>query len=187
MRRTPITLALVLATALVALLTLGAGQSIPPFPVTYSGDITVEGDPVRDGLSLVACVDGCDNYESGEIQTAGSAYRGLVVGPPSEDFVNKQVTFWLVTEEGRVEAEEKPTFAPTLADLTPTLDLTFTEPVPEPAATPVPTPAPTPVLPIPGDPTLTQLPVLALAAGALALVAGASALFVAGRRRGGSV
>ena len=56
--------------------------------------------------------------------------------------------------------------------------------MPEPAATPVPTPAPTPVLPIPGDPTLTQLPLLALAAGALALVVGASALFVAGRRRG---
>ncbi len=183
MRRTPITLALVLATALVALLTLGAGQSIPPFPVTYSGDITAEGEAVRDGLSLVACVDGCDNYESGEIMTAGGGYRGLVVGPPSEDFVNKQVTFWLGTEAGRVQAEQTPTFSPTLADLTPTLALTFADAVPEPAATPVPTPAPTPVLPIPGDPTLTQLPLLALAAGALALVAGASALFVAGRRR----
>ena len=184
MRRTPITLALVLATALVALLTLGAGQSIPPFPLTYSGDITVEGEAVRDGLSLVACVDGCDSYESGEIMTAGGGYRGLVVGPPSEDFDKKQITFWLVTDAGRVQADQTPTFAPSPADLTPTLDLTFAEAVPEPAATPVPTPAPTPVLPIPGDPTLTQLPLLALAAGALALVAGASALVVAGRRRG---
>ena len=184
MRRTPITLTLLLATAVVALLTLGAGQAIPPFPLTYSGNLTVQGNPAPAGLSLVACVDGCDKYESGIMTGAGGSYRGLVVGPPDEDFVNKQVTFWLVTDEGRIQADQTPTYAPSLADLTPQLDLTFAGALPQPPATPTPTPPPpTPVLPIPGDPTVTQLPWLVLAAGVAALMVGASALVVANRRR----
>ena len=189
MRRTPSTLILLLATAVVTLLTLGAApqQVLPPFPVTYSGDITVQGQAAPARVSLVACVDGCDSYESGPITTgAGGSYRGLVVGPPSDEFLSKQITFWIANDHGRIQAAETPVYqAPSSpADFTQRVDLTFTDPVPGPPPPPATaTPPPTPVLPIPGDPAVTQIPMLAVAAGIAALAVGASALFLVTRRR----
>ena len=64
------------------------------------------------------------------------------------------------------------------------MDLTFTDPAPGPPPPPATaTPPPTPVLPIPGDPAVTQIPMLAVAAGIAALVVGASGLFLVTRRR----
>ena len=77
----------------------------------------------------------------------------------------------------------------TSAGLNNVLDLKFPEappaaPVPTPTPTPTvtPTPLPTPVLPIPGDPSVTQIPRIALIAGMIALVAGGSILFLVRRR-----
>ena len=188
MRRTPLALTLLLATVAATLFTVGAtlAQGVP-LPLVYSGDVTVQGEAARGGLSLVACVDGCESYDSGPIKMrVDGSYKGLVVGPPNDTFLRKQITFWIVTDFGRIQATETPAYniPRDPSGLTPRLDLTFTDPLPlPPPATPTPTPLPTPVLPIPGDPAVTQIPVLAVVLGIAALGAGASILFVVGRRR----
>ena len=187
MQRVPVILTILLTTAMVALLTMGAapGQGFPPLPQTFSGAVTVQGAAAPAGLNLVACVAGCDSYSASITTGEGGSYRGLVVGPPNEDFLGEEITFWIVTEVGQIQATETRVYQiPTdNADFTPTQDLTFTDAVPQAAPTPVPTPAPTPALPIPGDPAVTQLPALALAAGVAALVLGGTALYLTGRRR----
>ena len=182
MRRTPLTLTLLLATVAVTLFTLGAASAQGvPLPLIYSGNVMVQGQAAPGGLSLVACADGCESYESGPITTrANGSYKGLVVGPPNDEFLNTQITFWIVTDFGRIQASETPAYniPRDPSGLTPKLDLTFTDPLPLPPPAP-----PTPVLPIPGDPAVTQIPVLAVVAGVAALSVGASILFLVGRRR----
>jgi hypothetical protein len=188
MRRNPLTLVALLTTVAVTLVILGAAprQGVP-LPLTYSGTVTIQGRPAEAGLSLVGCVQECQRYESQPATTrGGGSYRGLVVGPPDDSFLDKQITFWIVTESGRIRAAETATYKVPSdpAGLTPRLNLTFTEAVPAPAqATPTPTPLPTPVLPIPGDPSVSRIPALALLAGVAALVAAGTILFVIGRRR----
>ena len=215
MRRNALTLTTLLVTVAVGFAILGAAprQGVPS-PVIYSGNVVVMGEAADGGFSLVACVDGCQRYESVSVTTRDNgSYRTLIVGPPDGDFVDERITFWIVTDFGRIQATETPVyvFLPTdiprdpagfdfgriqatetpvydiprdPAGFTPRLDLTFTDPLPlPPPATATPTPLPTPVLPIPGDPAVTQIPVLAVVLGIAALGAGASILFVAGRRR----
>ena len=188
MRRNALTLNTLLVTVAVGFAILGAAprQGVPS-PVIYSGNVVVMGEAADGGFSLVACVDGCQRYESVSVTTRDNgSYRTLIVGPPDGDFVDERITFWIVTDFGRIQATETPVYdiPRDPAGFTPRLDLTFTDPLPlPPPATATPTPLPTPVLPIPGDPAVTQIPVLAVVLGIAALGAGASILFVAGRRR----
>ena len=190
MRRNPLTLATLVASAAIALTILGtAPRQGVPLPLIYSGNVTVQGEAASGGLSLVACVDGCElpGYKSAPVTTrADGSYKGLVVGPPNEKFLRKRITFWIVTEFEPIQASETPVYKvpSTPAGLTPTLDLTFTDPVPlPPPPAPIPPPLPVPVLPIPGDPAVTRIPALAVVAGIAALTLGASMLFLVGRRR----
>ena len=214
-RHVTLTLAMVISSILAGLVLLGASSqqgSPPPFPVTFKGTVTVQGSPAPEGLSLVVCVVDCKDYETvAAITQAGGKYRGLVVAPPDRSYVGKDVTFWIVTttdtgnEVGRIQADETLKF--NNSELTPTQDLTFTDPVPmapEDTPTPQPTPttapvntptpqptatatmAPTPtattVPPIPGDPSVPQMSRLAVFIGIGALAAGAIAVFLARRR-----
>ena len=188
MGRKGLTLVAVLAWLATAMVTLGAApRQIPPFPILYSGTITIQEAPAPQGLTLVACVLTCDRYQSDSVVTeAGGAYRGLVVGPPSSDFDSRPISFWIVNEHGRIQAQQADTFNPTVRTLTRTLALTFTEPLPEPPPTPTPTMTPTPSattgLPIPGDPAVPQLSRLAVILGGAALAAGVGLLLVLRRR-----
>ena len=117
----------------------------------------------------------------------------LIISPPEDSFIGKRITFHATRGFGDVQADETAIFVQvnltTSAGLNNVLDLKFPEappaaPVPTPTPTPTvtPTPLPTPVLPIPGDPSVTQIPRIALIAGMIALVAGGSILFLVRRR-----
>ena len=169
-RHVTLTLAIVISSILAGLVLLGAssqqGGSPPPFPVTFKGTVTVQGSPAPEGLSLVACIIDCTSYESvAAVTRAEGKYRGLVVGPPNRSFVNKEVTFWIVTttdtgnEVGRIQADETLKFS--TRELTATQDLTFTDPVPmapEDTPTPAPTQAPTNTPTHTPTPTATATP-----------------------------
>ena len=199
MRRGAITLlgGLVWAALAMAMIGAAAAQEIPSFPVSYSGNVTIEGEPAPGGLSLVACVLDCDTGWQSEAVTTradGSYFRLLV--SPGNDLVNRTITFWLVNPHGRIRAAELAAYKPDPSNLRVNLDLTFGDPLPTPpppTATPVPTrtptptitpiPTPTTALPIPGDPSVPRLSRIALIAGAAAIAAGGALLFVMRRRR----
>ena len=193
------TLAYIIGT--LSILGAASGQAdFPPFPVNYSGDILIQGEPAPEGLLVLACVAGCETGwegsenlgESVRTQSDGS-YEGVLVFPPSEDFFDEEITFWIVTDFGkRIQADQTSIYNPGAPNtfLTRTLDLTFDDPLPEP---PTPTPQPTAtatvaptatlVLPIPGDADVPTLFRWALIAGAAALVLGGVTFFWFHRRR----
>ncbi len=214
-RHVTLTLAMAISSIIAGLVLVGASSqqgSPPPFPVTFKGTVTVQGSPAPEGLSLVACIVDCKDYESvAAVTQAGGKYRKLVAGPPDNSFVGKELTFWIVTsddmgnEVGRIQADETIKFSPNIDNLTQTVDLTFTDPVPmapedtptpqptpttapvntptpQPTATMAPTPTATTVPPIPGDPSVPQMSRLAVFIGIGALAAGAIAVFLARRR-----
>ena len=196
MGRTVPTLVAVLACLIVAFVVLGAvlRQGVP-FPLIFSGMVSVQEAAAPEGLALLACVRDCNSYQSDAVTTGpGAEYIGLLVGPPDETFVNDMITFWIVTDFGRIQATQTVRYRIPAdpAGLTPTLDLEFTEPVPlppPPTPTPTPTITPTPtatpilLLPITGDPSASQLPRVALIAGIAALAAGGAILYLVRRRR----
>ena len=197
MRRGVATLVAVLSSFIVALPLLGAvpQQERPPAsPITYKGDVLVQGAPAPAVLTLVACVIDCVSYQSEPVLTRDDgSYFALVVGPPNDTFLDQQITFWIVTEPGgRIRATETAVYEAITSpsDLTPILNLRFDDPVPTPPpATPTPiptatpTPTATPVLPIPGDPSVRNLPRTALILGIAALLAGGMILLLVRRRR----
>ncbi|SVD63785.1 uncharacterized protein METZ01_LOCUS416639, partial [marine metagenome] len=77
-----------------------AGASIPPWPVIYTGDVTVAGQPAADGMILVGLMDG---YRSVPLAIENGRMRGLAVGPPDNTYFGKTITFEL---EGSVIAAE---------------------------------------------------------------------------------
>ena len=185
---------------IVALSILGAAlrQDVPPFPVAYSGDILIQGEPAPEGLLVLACVAGCDaGWEGSEedeqaVRTrADGSYAGVIVGPPDESFVGEEITFWIVTDFGdRIKAVESVEYDADLPLSREGFDLTFDDPLPEPpTATPPPTatstvaPTATLVLPIPGDAGVPGLFRWALIAGAAALAVGGVTFFWFHRRR----
>ena len=124
-------------------------QDPPPPPVVYSGTISIEGEPAPEGLLLAACVRGCDSgwqssEDKGEAVRTGEdgTYEGLIVAPPDDSFVGEETTFWMVSDFGRIQANEIIPFSSGIP-LARTLDLTFDEPVPSPQSpTPIPIPGP---------------------------------------------
>ena len=199
MRRIGPTLAATISGLLLALGIMGAAaaQEIPSFPVSYSGNVTLQGQQAPEGLTLVACVQDCAaGWESVPVKTRsdGSYFRLLVA--PGSKLVKKTITFWIVNESGRIRATETAVYDPNPNRLRVTLALDFTDPVPTPvpptptptltptpAPTITPTPTRTPVPPIPGDPTVPRLSRVALIAGVAAMAAGGMILFVLRRRR----
>ena len=178
----------------VGIATLGAvSQQGVPLPLAYGGNVFIQQTAASEGLSLFACVQRCEDYQSDPVTTGpGGEYSILVVGPPNESFLNKEITFWIENEFGRIKATQTAVYrVPTdPKDLTPTLNLEFTDPLPTPPPTPpptptptiAPTPSPTPLLPVPGDASVPRLSTIALVAGIAAVVVGGGMLLLLRRR-----
>ena len=184
-------LTVVLTSIVTGTLALGAvsQQGVPAFPIVYGGKVSIQGAAAPDGLSLVACVAGCDaGWESKAAKTLEGRYVALKVEAP-ESLVKEETTFWLVNEFGRIKAKQTANYEPSL-EVSRTLDLEFDEPMPTPppptptpTPTVTPTPLPTPGLPIPGDPSAPRLANGAIIAGIAALLVGGAVLLLARRRR----
>ena len=177
---------------------LGAGQNQierPPQPFFqdfFSGSVTVQGIAPPAGTLLIACINSCDSgFESEPYSLKeGGVFDQLEVNPKNEIFVGRVITFYLVNEFGRIQANEKRPYIGVFDFYS--QNLTFEGPLPEPAPTPVPTPTrpaaptavptPTASLPIAGDPSVTKLPKIALATGGIAVAFGSVLLFAARRK-----
>ena len=170
----------------------------PFFQDFFSGGITVQGAPAPAGLTLVACIDDCAAvFQSQPVRVeAGGRYSKLEVNPTDKALIGHPVSFYLVNQFGRIKAAETRQFVGVFDFYT--VDLTFNQPLPAPTPiptptlaptpTPVPTPAPTPTptptatLPVPGDPGVTTIPRVAVAAGAAAVFVGGLLLLLSRRR-----
>lgn len=173
---------------------LGAGSNQaerPPQPFFqdfFSGSVLLQGSPPPEGTLLIACIDGCETgFESAPYKLApDGTFNQLEVNPDSEDLVGHVITFYLVNDFGRVRAVESRPYIGVFDFYV--QDLTFVDPMPlpQPIAEPNPTPRPTPTasLPVAGDPSVAQLPKIALVAGAVAVLIGGG-LLVAVRRTEG--
>ena len=125
-----------------------AGGSIPPWPVIYSGSVTLGGAPAPDGLWIVGRMDG---YTSVALEIRNGRMSGLAVGAPDQSFFGKTITFELrrdpALEEGSTVADQTDIFAKyPLPTLKKDFDLTFDQfptPTPLPTSTPTVTPVPT--------------------------------------------
>lgn len=172
----------------------------------YSGSVTVGGAEAAAGTQVVACVDGCANYQSDAITVGeGGTYRGLMLEPTDPFMIGRTVTFHIINEHGSIQAGEERAFigvydlysldltfaGPLPSPATPTPPPTATPtpaptPTPEPTATPAPTPVPAPtptaILPVTGDTAVTRIPPLAIVGGVALFIAGAVLLVAAGRR-----
>ena len=199
MQQRTVTILTVVACLVVTLSVLGAAarQGVPPFPVAYSGSISIEGEPATGDLLVLACVAGCvtgweGSEELGQAVRTNSdgTYAGVIVGPPDESFVGEEITFWIETDFGeRIKAVQTVDYDAELP-LSRILDLDFDDPLPEaptptlpPTATTAPEPTATLVLPIPGDGGVPTLFRWALIAGAAALAVGGVTFFWFHRRR----
>jgi hypothetical protein len=172
---------------------LGAGPNQaerPPQPFFqdfFSGSVLLQGTPAPEGTLLIACIDGCETgFESAPYSLkANGTFDQLEVNPVSEDLVGHTITFYLVNDYGKIRAVESRPYIGVFDFYV--QDLTFIDPLPlaQPAALPDPTPRPTPTasLPVAGDPSVAQLPKIALMAGTVAVLLGGG-LLVALRRTG---
>ena len=191
-------LILVVCVFMVSFTILGAGDNQierPPQPFFqdfFSGSVTVQGIAPPAGTLLIACINSCDSdFESEPYRLKeGGVFDQLEVNPKNEILIGQPITFYLVNEFGRIQANEKRPYIGVFDFYS--QDLTFEGPLPQPAPTPVPTPTalaaptavPTPVasLPIAGDPSITTLPKIALATGGIAVAFGSVLLFAARRK-----
>lgn len=178
----------------------------------YSGVVTVQGSPAPAGTLLVACVDGCVNYQSNAVAVGESgAYAGLMLEPTDYRMIGRDVTFHIINQHGSIQAGETSEFygvydlytqdltfnspLPALATPTPTPTATpvptatptpMPTATPEPTATPTPTPVPDPtptaILPVTGDTSITRIPPLAIIGGIVLVLAGGGLLYAAARR-----
>ena len=168
-------LAGILAILLVAAAPAQDGR--PPAPLEpdyYSGSVTVQGATPPEGTQLVACIDGCDSYQSNTVSLDASGnFTWLALTPDDWDLVGDEVAFYIVTVYGSIRAAESPLFIG--ARQTYTISLTFSDAIPtdyptptppptatpRPTATPTPTPTPVPPTPVPTatpEPTATLVP-----------------------------
>ena len=183
---------------LAALAVMGAGPNQPERPPQpffqdfFSGTVLLQGSPPPEGTLLIACIDDCETvFQSAPYRLKSDGrFDQLEVDPSNEDLVGHIITFYLVNEFGRIRAAESRPYIGVFDFYA--QDLTFVDPMPAPEPTPAPsptsvpepTPRPTPTasLPVAGDPSVTQLPKMALMAGGAAVVAGAGLLLAARRK-----
>ena len=168
--------------AVLAILGAVPKQAKPPQPFgpdSFSGQVSVQGALAQRGMQLYACIDSCAVYLSAavEIQQRGM-YSQLVVGPTDRSLLGHPIFFYLANQFGRIRAVEDVDFegATQIFDR----NLTFNDQVPFPTATP--TITPTASLPVPGDPSVTAIPRIALILGAITLLAGLGSLLILRRR-----
>ncbi len=157
----------------------------PFFQDFFSGSVLLQGAPPPQGTQLIACIDGCENgFESAPYSLkADGTFDQLEVNPDNEDFVGHTITFYLVNDFGRIRALETRPYIGVFDFYV--QDLTFVDPMPIPQPTPLPNPTPRPTptasLPVAGDPSVAQLPKIALMAGVVAVILGGGLMFVARR------
>lgn len=190
----------------------GKRPSQPLLQDFYSGAVTVQGSAAPMGTLLVACVDGCANYQSTAVVVGESgAYAGLMLEPTDHRMIGRDVTFHIINQYGSIQADESSEFygvydlytqdltfnspLPALATPTPTPTATpvptatpaptptaTPEPTATPTPTPVPDPTPTAILPVTGDTAITRIPPLAIVGGIVLVLAGGGLLYAAARR-----
>ena len=99
----------------------------PPSPLEpdfYSGTVTVQGSTPPAGTQLVACIDGCDSYQSDPVSlNADGSFSWLTLRPESWDQIGDEVTFHITTVYGSIQANETNLFVG--ARQLPTVTLTF--------------------------------------------------------------
>ena len=179
----PVAILLSLFAGMLGALGAGPGQdeNVPPQPYFedfFSGVVTVRGNPAPAGLQLIACIDDCRKvFESQPARTEdGGIYHLLEVFPPKQQrLIGHPISFYLLNEFGRIQADETSTFE--AAPNRHALNLTFRDPLPIP-----PTPLPPPALPSVGDTTLASLPGYALGIGAAAMLGGVLLILMLRRR-----
>lgn len=199
MRRISASFGIIVVLCIGALVFVGAGPKQaerPPQPFFQdfiSGVVTVQGEPAPAGTQLIACIDDCDTVFQSKPKTLaeGGGFELLEVNPSDENLIGHEISFYLVNEFGNIRAEETRNFVGVF-DFYP-IDLTFGDPLPAPLPppptpvppTPTPTPEPTPtaILPATGDPTVTEIPRLALLVGGSAAVVGAGLLLAVRRAK----
>jgi hypothetical protein len=93
----------------------------PPLPIVYQGNVYADSVPLtKDGELTVRIGD----WESAAVQVQGGAYMHLVVGPPSQDYIGEEISFYM---DG-LDAEQRLVF-PSLAEpLFETMRLDFNTP-----------------------------------------------------------
>ena len=122
-------------------------QEQPVRPTTYNGSVTFNGQPLMDGLRVLARI---DDYQTTSVITKDGRYQGLVVQPPKQRYAGQPVTFHVegtqaYETEPFVSGRSGPGFTRYIFDLTfPTLPMR--PPTPTPTATNTPTPTNTPVV-----------------------------------------
>jgi hypothetical protein len=176
-------LAISLLTAVAALTLLGAGPAqegggVPPQPFFadyFSGTVYLQSEPAPAGIQVVACVDDCSLFQS-EPRLVGPSGRFdlLAVNPEDRRLKGRDITFYIVNQYGRIQADQVLVFEG--AYHINSLDLSFRDPLPLP-------PAP-PALPRVGDPYLPYLPYLLFLGGISSLSAGLLLVLLRARRAG---
>ena len=183
-----IVMAVLVLSTLAAVSAQGERPPQPLFEDFYSGRVSLQGSPAPAGSQLIACIIDCaTGFESQPVLLGPAGrYDGLELNPSDETLIERTISFYLVNQYGRIKAVETINFVGVFDFYT--LDLTFNQPLPVPAptptVTPIPTVTPTASLPIPGDPSLTAIPRLALIIGAVTVVGGAGLILLARRRLG---
>ena len=179
-------LAVILLTTVAAVPAQGERPPQPFFQDFFSGEVTLQGVPAQAGAQLIACVSDClTGFQSKPVTIErGGIYTLLEVNPEDQSLIGLPVSFYLVNEFGRIQAEETREFVGIFNFYK--LNLTFNDPLRVPAPTPTLRPSatltPTAVLPVPGDTTVTAIPRLALIVGAGAVAAGSVLILLARRR-----
>ena len=179
-------LAVILLTMVAAVPAQDERPPQPFFQEFFSGEVTLQGVPAPAGAQLIACVGDClTAFQSQPVtMEPGGIYTLLEVNPEDQSLIGLPVSFYLVNEFGRIQAEETREFVGIFNFYT--LNLTFNDrlpvPTPTPTLRPTATLTPTAVLPVPGDTTVTAIPRLALIVGAGAVAAGSGLILLARRR-----
>jgi len=110
---------------------------IPPWPSIFSGDVTVDGVTVEDGLKVVGVI---DDYISNPSYTKNGRISGLTVGPPDSSYFGKDIKFLL---DDVVYADQVTRFLNVAVPVNTPFNLSFPA-IPLPTATPTPTVPPLP-------------------------------------------
>ena len=138
MRRMSQTIGLIALITLTALALVGATprqSGVPPLPYNadiFSGAIYLDGAPAPEGLQMVACVSTCDEFQTQTVLTGpGGSYSVLAIHPENRSLRGAQITFHIVNQHGRIQAQEHVYFEGGFNSEV--LDLNFTGPLPAPA------------------------------------------------------
>ncbi len=138
---------IVVVSALVVAASAVRAQEQPVRPTIYNGSLTFNGQPLLDGLKVLARI---GDYETASVISKNGRYQGLTVRPPKQRYLGKMVTFHVESTQAYetekfVPGKSGPNFTRYIFDLTfPALPMR--PPTPTPTATNTPVPTATPVV-----------------------------------------